>query len=86
LIASGKHAHYQPSKRAPIPRVPSVPPGNVWWLLSDKVSSSGDININGVPYTAKKVGSSPAATDINLKGITYAVKNGRPHYLLRFLH
>ncbi len=29
LIASGKHAHYQPSKRAPIPRVPSVPPGNV---------------------------------------------------------
>jgi hypothetical protein len=74
LIASGKHAHYQPSKRAPNPRVPSVPPGYVRWLLSDKVSSSGDVSVNGVPYTAKKAGSSPALTDINLEGITYAVK------------
>ncbi len=74
LIASGKHVHYQPSKRAPNLRVHSVPPGNVRRLLSDKVSSGGDVNVNGVPHTAKKVGSSPALTDINLEGITYAVK------------
>jgi hypothetical protein len=54
--------------------VPNVPPGDVRWLLSDKVSSGGDISVNGVPYTAKKVGSSPALTDINLEGVTYAVK------------
>jgi hypothetical protein len=29
LIASGKLAHYQPSKCTPNPRVPSVPPGDV---------------------------------------------------------
>jgi hypothetical protein len=29
LIAAGKHAHYQPSKRTPNPRVPSVPCGDV---------------------------------------------------------
>jgi hypothetical protein len=64
LIASGKHAHYRPSKRTPNPWVPNVPPGNVRQLLSDKVSSGGDISVNGVPYTAKKAGSSPALTDI----------------------
>jgi hypothetical protein len=42
--------------------LPTVPPGNVRRLLSDKVSSGGDVSVNGVPYTAKKV------------GITYAVK------------
>jgi hypothetical protein len=56
LIASGKHAHYQPSKCTPNPRVPGVPPGNVRRLLSDKASSGGDVSVNGVPYTAKKVG------------------------------
>jgi hypothetical protein len=74
LIASGKHAHYQPSKRAPNLWVPNVPPGNVQQLLSDKVSSGGDISVNGVPYTVKKAGSSPAPTDINLEGVTYTVK------------
>jgi hypothetical protein len=75
LIASGKHVHYRLCKCAPNPQVPSVPPGDVRWLLSDKVSSSGDVSINGVPYIAKKVGSShPAPTDINLEGITYTVK------------
>jgi hypothetical protein len=54
--------------------VPNVPPGDVRWVLSDKVSSGGDVSVNGVPYTAKKVGSSPAPTDINLEGVTYAVK------------
>jgi hypothetical protein len=29
LIASGKHAHYQPSKRTPNLWMPSVPPGDV---------------------------------------------------------
>jgi hypothetical protein len=54
--------------------VPSVPSGDVRQLLADKVSSGGDVSVNGVPYTAKKVGSSPTPTDINLEGITYAVK------------
>jgi hypothetical protein len=54
--------------------VPNVPPGNVQRLLSDKVSSGGDVSVNGVPYTVKKAGSSPAPTDINLEGVTYAVK------------
>ena len=54
--------------------MPNVPPGDVRRLLSDKVSSGGDVSVNGVPYTAKKAGSSPAPTDINLKGVTYTVK------------
>jgi hypothetical protein len=74
LIASGKHAHFQPSKHTPHPWVTSAPPGDVRRLLADKVSSGGDISVNGVPYTVKKVGSSPALTDINLEGVTYAVK------------
>jgi hypothetical protein len=35
--------------------------------------AGGDVSVNGVPNTAKKVGSSPALTDINL-GVTYTVK------------
>jgi hypothetical protein len=54
--------------------MPSVPPSDVRQLLADKVSSAGDISVNGVPYTVKRVGSSPAPVDINLKGITYTVK------------
>jgi hypothetical protein len=51
-----------------------VQPSDVRQVLADKVSSGGDISFNGVPYTAKKVGSSPALMDINLEGITYTVK------------
>jgi hypothetical protein len=62
-----------PPNAHPNLRVPNIS-GNVGWLLSDKVSSGGDVSVNGVPYTAKKAGSCPAPTDINLEGITYAVK------------
>jgi hypothetical protein len=54
--------------------VPSVPCGDVRQLLADRVSSGGHVSVNGVPYTAKKVRSCPALTDIDLKGITYTVK------------
>ena len=44
------------------------------YTIQNFLGCGGDVSVNGVPYTAKKAGSSPALTDINLEGITYAVK------------
>ncbi len=54
--------------------MPSISPSDVQQLLADKVSSCNNVKFNGVPYTAKKVGISPALMDIILEGVTYAVR------------
>jgi hypothetical protein len=74
LVASGKHAHYHPPKCTLNLWMASIPPSDVQQLLTDMVSLGEDLKFNGVPYTAKKVGSSPALMDINLEVVTYAVR------------
>ena len=58
-----KHEHWKPPKKS------SLPPADPRRMLAHKT----EINIGGIPYTAKKAGTAPHPADVVIDGVAFSV-------------